>query len=246
MGLVLHLICRKWGLVALFFCGLPLLASAQLRGRVIDEQDGKILVGAVVRVKGSDIVRQSDSAGRFSIPAGAVAPSGRLVVSLTGYVSAEFDYAVSLDNIVRLKVDVQVLDQVMVSTGYQKISRERATGSFVKVDELLLNRSSTTDLLSRLEGTVPGLVFDRRGIEPELDRGTTKVRIRGESSINAASEPLVVVDNFPYEGDLSNIDPNDIESVTVLKDAAAASIWGARAGNGVIVVTTKKANIVPR
>lgn len=131
--------------------------------------------------------------------------------------------------------DIQELDEAnVVSTGYQKVSRGRAVGSFDVIDNKLLNRTSSIDILSRLENLSPGLLFntgDAADTDPFL--------IRGRSTITADAAPLIVLDNFPYDGDLNNINPNDIESVTVLKDASAASIWGARAGNGVIVITTK-------
>jgi len=122
----------------------------------------------------------------------------------------------------------------VVSTGYQQIPRERATGSFEVVDSSLFHRRIGPNVIDRLENIVPGVVFDRSPGAPD------PLLVRGRSTIFAEAAPLIVLDNFPYEGDLNSINPNDIESVTVLKDAAAASIWGARAGNGVIVITTKK------
>ncbi|MBB2143939.1 SusC/RagA family TonB-linked outer membrane protein [Pedobacter sp. LMG 31464] len=224
-------------LILCFLLGLTVASFGQIKGRVVDGADGRSLSSAVIKVKGSSFVVMSDSSGRFVVPS----ESKVLLVSLTGYAPMEQVVAgAELGVLVRLVASIKLLDQVVVNTGYQQLVRERVTGSFVKVDSALLNRSASADLLGRLEGTVPGLVFDRRGVEPEFDRSTTKLRIRGESSINVATEPLVVVDNFPYEGDLTNINPSDVESVTVLKDAAAASIWGAKAGNGVIVITTKK------
>jgi TonB-linked SusC/RagA family outer membrane protein len=129
---------------------------------------------------------------------------------------------------------VITLDEVTVSTGYQKIPKERATGSFVQLDNKDFNRRVSTDVLSRLDGMVSGLTFNTNTAK------TNDISIRGMSTIFSNTQPLLVVDNFPYDGDIRNLNPNDIESVTVLKDAAAASIWGARAGNGVIVITTKK------
>ena len=123
------------------------------------------------------------------------------------------------------------------STGYQKIPKERATGSFVQVDSMLLNRSVSTNILDRLDGVTSGLIFNKN-----KPNGTfTDISIRGRSTIFGNDKPLIVLDNFPYEGDASNINPNDVASITVLKDAAAASIWGTRAGNGVIVINTKNA-----
>lgn len=126
------------------------------------------------------------------------------------------------------------LQEVTVSTGYQKIPKERATGSFVQVEKKEFNRRVSTDVLSRLDGIVSGLTFNTNTGK------SNDISIRGMSTIFSNTQPLIVVDNFPYDGDIRNLNPNDVESITVLKDAAAASIWGARAGNGVIVITTKK------
>lgn len=130
--------------------------------------------------------------------------------------------------------DTLHIEEIEINTGYQRIPKERVTGSFVFVDSALLNRTVSTDILSRLEGVVGGLLFDKgRTNEQNLS-------IRGPSSLSqGGSPPLIILDNFEYNGDLRNINPNDIAGVTVLRDAAAASIWGAKAGNGVIVITTK-------
>src|SRR5690606_27522211 len=123
----------------------------------------------------------------------------------------------------------------VVSTGYQSIPKERATGSFAHVNSEMLNRNPSMNILSRLDGITNGLLLDQNTGNPD------RISVRGRSTLFSSTRPLIVVDNFPFEGDISNISPNDIESVTVLKDAAAASIWGVRSGNGVIVITTKKA-----
>jgi len=127
-----------------------------------------------------------------------------------------------------------VIDEVsVVASGYQSIPKERATGSFSKVDNATFNRQVSTDVISRLKGIAPSILFDERS-------GSPKLTIRGQATIFGNDQPLIVVDNFPYEGDINNINPNDIEDIDILKDAAAASIWGVRAGNGVIVIKTKK------
>ncbi|RYZ16338.1 MAG: SusC/RagA family TonB-linked outer membrane protein, partial [Sphingobacteriales bacterium] len=128
---------------------------------------------------------------------------------------------------------VQAMEDITLYSGYQKIAKERATGSFEAVDKKLFARQAAPDVLSRLEGLVTGLYVSKTG-----DR---EMNLRGLSTLTAGTAPLLVVDNFPYDGDISNINPEDIESITVLKDAAAASVWGARSANGVIVVTTKRA-----
>lgn len=123
--------------------------------------------------------------------------------------------------------------QEFVYTGYQTLSRERSTGSFDQVNNKLLNRKVTGNILSRLDGVTSGLQFDKR-------YGTSGLAVRGLSTISKQTmNPLIVVDAFAFDGDISAINPNDVESVSILKEAAASAIWGARAGNGVIVITTK-------
>lgn len=131
------------------------------------------------------------------------------------------------------------LQQVeIVSTGYQKTPKERATGSFVLVDSSQLNRRVSSDILGRLEGITSGLLFNKNTLIS--NSGGLDLSIRGRSTIYANDQPLIILDNFPFYRDFNSINPNDIANITVLKDAAAASIWGVRAGNGVIVMTTKK------
>jgi TonB-linked SusC/RagA family outer membrane protein len=138
--------------------------------------------------------------------------------------------------------DVNSLDEIIISNGYQKVPKERLTGSFEVLDSKTINRSSSSNILDRLNGLVSGVVFNTRNtnVANPLPKGQPEFTIRGLSSINANKNPLIIVDNFPYKDDINNLNPNDVESITVLKDAGAASIWGAQAGNGVIVITTKK------
>lgn len=129
---------------------------------------------------------------------------------------------------------VKELEEVIISTGYQTIPKERSTGSFATIDNKLLNERVTTSILERLDGTTAGLTFNK---------GTgAGITLRGLSTLGgmADNQLLIIVDNFIYNGNIADINPNDVQQVTLLKDAAAASIWGARAGNGVIVITTKK------
>src|SRR5690606_26164856 len=124
--------------------------------------------------------------------------------------------------------------EVTMNTGYQTIPKERVTGSFVKVDNELLNRRVSTNLLDRLEGAVGSLVFNRSSIDEPT------ISIRGQSTVYANSSPLIILDGFAYDGDINSINPNDIEDITLFRDASAASIWGVRAGNGVVVINMKK------
>ncbi len=127
--------------------------------------------------------------------------------------------------------------EVIVQTGYQSLPKERATGSFTQIDNQLFNRRISTNVLDRLDGITPGVLFNK-------NNGEEAFNIRGRSTLEAgASRPLIVLDNFPFEGQINQINPNDVESITLLKDAAAASIWGSRAANGVIVITTRKGRL---
>lgn len=139
----------------------------------------------------------------------------------------------------KTKKDTINLNEVVINTGYYQIPKERATGSFDHISNEMINRSTGSNIIQRLEGITSSLNFDRRKNSRETSSAPA-LRVRGLSTIASDESPLIVVDNFPYEGDINTINPNDVESVTVLKDAAAASIWGARAGNGVIVITTKQ------
>jgi TonB-linked SusC/RagA family outer membrane protein len=126
----------------------------------------------------------------------------------------------------------------IVSTGYQQIPKERATGSFALVEKKQLDRRVSSETFSKLEGITSGLLFNRNTLNNYP--GNFDFSIRGRSTIYANDQPLIVLDNFPFNGDFSSINPNDVAGITVLKDAAAASIWGVRAGNGVIVIDTKR------
>ncbi|WP_255153604.1 SusC/RagA family TonB-linked outer membrane protein [Ferruginibacter sp. HRS2-29] len=173
--------------------------------------------------------------GNFSIP---VAATDTLIIIAPGYQPMRIAIDVSIPQplVIDMTAAAKALEEVIVNTGYQKIAKERATGSFTTVDNKLLNQQVGTTVLSRLESITNGLYVDRQ----TSGLGQPRFIIRGLSTINGPASPLIVLDDFPYEGDLNNINPNDVESITVLKDAAAASIWGTRAGNGVIVITTKR------
>jgi TonB-linked SusC/RagA family outer membrane protein len=195
---------------------------------VVQGEDGKPLAGINIVIKGTNRGTTTDDDGKFIIETdkGEV-----LVLSGIGYEQKE--WRVDGENaIFVLKVSVKNLQEVaVVSTGYENIPKERATGSFETISTINLNQRVTADIISRLEG-LSSLYFEKNSNRPAFT-------IRGYSSILGSNEPLIILDNFPFEGDINRINPSDIESVSVLKDASAASIWGTRAANGVIVIKTK-------
>lgn len=130
-----------------------------------------------------------------------------------------------------------VLEEVVINTGYQTVSPNEINGSVAVITSDMIATRTTGNIIDRIQGQVSGLSLLQG--KQENQNGTGLI-IRGLGTINGPLEPLIVLDGFIYEGNIDNIDPNTIENVTVLKDAAAASIWGARAGNGVVVITTKK------
>lgn len=212
-------------------------ASAQERLKgLVSGTDGKPLAGITIRTNGGQTIISSET-GDFSLPLA----TGKHKLRFSGLNVAQLDTVVSIPfsgifNIT-LSLNNLQLQTIEVSTGYQQLPKERATGSFALVSGKMLNEQVGTDIISRLEGMVSGYSIDRKS----NGGGGYGIIIRGIGTLRGVRAPLIVLDNFPYEGDIDNINPNDIESVTVLKDAAAASIWGTRAGNGVVVITSKKA-----
>jgi len=218
--------------------------AQRVTGVVTDAQTGRPLAGATVSSAGHSVAR-SDSSGRFQFTGTTVANTYE--ISFIGYKAQLLKYTPgkNLFFVVRLESEAFALREVTVSTGYQTLSKERVTGSFDQIGNRLFNRSTGTNILERLNGVASGLRFTGTAFNGVATTNTGRIlgiNIRGEATLsgNVSKDPLIVVDNFPYEGNMANLNPNDVESITVLKDAAAASIWGARAGNGVIVITTKK------
>jgi TonB-linked SusC/RagA family outer membrane protein len=211
-----------------------------VRGKVVNE-NGEPLAGITIRVKESGRMAITDVNGEFVMT--GISPNDVLIISGAEIEVVEINVKGKTDLEISVKTKVTALHTVSVNvnTGYQQLPKERLPGSFVFVDSQLINRRVSTDILSRLEGIVPGLIFNHNTLNASL--GKADISIRGHSTIFANDQPLIIVDNFPYEGNINNINPNDIESITVLKDAAASSIWGVRSGNGVIVITTKEGKL---
>ncbi|WP_461531946.1 SusC/RagA family TonB-linked outer membrane protein [Sinomicrobium sp.] len=203
----------------------------EVSGRVTDAS-GLPMAGVAVVVKGTGRGAITDFDGKYNI---AVSEGSVLVFSYIGYHNQEVVVEEGQTEInVQLKENVTTLDEVvLVSTGYQTISKERATGSFSSVERAQLEKPASS-IAERLVGAIPGL---QSTVNAD---GSIDFEIRGKSSLYSNAQPLIVYDGFAIEGGLETINPNDVESITVLKDAAAASIWGAKSANGVIVITSKK------
>lgn len=203
----------------------------RVSGRVENDK-GEVLIGATVlnRTTGKSTI--TDQQGTFAVEGVA---SDNLEISFLGYTTKSLIISNQEFYLVKLKLNEESIQEVqIVNTGFQTISKERATGSFGTVAKEQLEKP-TLNIADRIVGTTAG-------VQANLDgNGNLLFEIRGQSSLYADAKPLVVVDGFPIQGDFQSINPNDVESVTILKDAAAASIWGARAANGVIVVVTRNA-----
>ncbi len=217
--------------------------NIDVRGVVVDSA-GNALSGATVTIKGSSRSVITGPNGEFVIR--NLDEKAMLVISYLGYTMKEIAAAKDLGRITMVISSGRLAEVNVVSTGYQEIPKERATGSFVQIDNELLNRRVSTNILDKINGIAPGIYFSppslggSTAIATSPGNRNSRVSIRGISTFKASTNPLIVLDNFPYDGEVSNINPNDVESITILKDAAAASIWGARSANGVIVITTKK------
>lgn len=215
-------------------------AQLMLTGRV-QADDKTFLQGATITLLGSGQRTQTDKQGSFQIS--SLLAHDTLQISHVGFVTLRqpVSLPIAVPLLLILHPSQRAMQEIVIATGYEYLPRERATGSFTHIDNKTLNLQTGTSILERLNGVADAALFD------DTKQLTTNKKlnfnIRGLSTINGPQDPLIVLDNFPYEGDLSTINPNDIESVTILKDAAATSIWGTRAGNGVIVITTKKGRL---
>lgn len=205
-----------------------------VRGTVVNAE-GLPLAGAVVKVKHTARQTITNEQGEFYLD--KVSDQAVLLVSYVGYEPKEVPAETRIAEI-RMVVREAKLDEVeVISTGYQDIPKERATGSFNTINNKTFNEQVSRNILDRLEAVANGLAVDRY---TGVSSGNAEILIRGRSTIQGVKGPLIILDNFPYNGNIENINPNDVENITILKDAAAASIWGTKAGNGVIVINTKK------
>jgi TonB-dependent starch-binding outer membrane protein SusC len=200
----------------------------------VREENGDPLPGVNVIVKGTNLGTTTDANGFFKIE--TVNGDATLVFSFVGYAPQEISINRRTKADVVLSPDVQSLEEVIV-TGYNTTDRRDVIGSVVTVKGDELKLVPANNFAQQLQGLVAGVVVSN----DNSPGGGVAVRIRGIGSVTGSNDPLYVIDGVPTTGSLNQLNPNDIESMQVLKDAAAASIYGARANNGVIVITTKRA-----
>ncbi len=224
------------------FVGLFLTVGAfaqqiTVKGHVKDAT-GEAIIGATIKIAGTQQGTVSDFDGNFTLKAD---PGATLNISYIGYQPANVRAAANL--VVTLQDDAQVLQDVVV-IGYGTVKKSDATGSVMSVEADQLNKGLATSPADLLQGKTPGVQITTNSGAPGAG---SKIRIRGGSSLSASNDPLIVIDGLPISstditgGDVLNtINPNDIESFSILKDASATAIYGSRASNGVILITTKK------
>lgn len=212
-----------------------------ITGRVTDE-NGQGLHRATVTVSRTGERVLTASNGQFQLTTPTITDSIR--VTAAEFKGRTLPVSLQPDWIIVLSSSVKEMETVVVHTGFQDLPRERATGSFTSINQSVYNQQIGTDVLSRIGTIANGVGANTAAAPPGKVKPSTGLSVRGISTLTSSiADPLIVVDNFPYNGDLANLNPNDVENITILKDAAAASIWGVKAANGVIVITTKKARL---
>ena len=219
-------------LVSLFLMVGVALAQTKVTGTVTSQEDGQPVIGASVLVVGTQVGTVTDANGKFSL----TCPAGKNVLRIT-YIGMEPIEVSARPNMrIVLTSDQTALDEVIV-VAYGTTKKSSFTGSAQSVGGEKIELRPITNVAKGLEGQVSGVQMTSADGQPG---SAPSIRIRGYGSINASSAPLYVVDGVPYDGSLSSLNPADVESMTVLKDASAGALYGARGANGVVMITTKK------
>lgn len=228
----------RWVCTLLFVFFYSLYAEAQpgtiqVSGRVVDETGAQIS-GASVRATDGSANTSTDNEGRFSI---RVAANGTLVFGYLGYSQQEVTVGTTDQQLtVTLLAAESALEEVVV-VGYGTQRREAVTGSVASIGGDVLREVQSANFSQALQGRLPGVELTQTSSQPG---GTMQIRIRGSRSLTASNDPLIVLDGIPFVGSMNDINPNDIKSLDILKDASATAIYGSRGANGVILITTNK------
>jgi TonB-linked SusC/RagA family outer membrane protein len=222
----------------------PLWASPGVEGVNATQQNRKVtgvvsdsqgpLIGATVMEKGTSNGAVTDLDGNFSLD---VHPNAVLVISYVGYTTQEVPVTGKTSVTVKLTDDSSKSLNEVVVIGYGTQRREAVTGSVANVGGEMLNAVAAPNAAQALQGRVAGVLMTQTSSQPGAEM---QIRIRGQRSLNASNDPLIVLDGIPFMGNLSDINPSDIKSMDILKDASATAIYGSRGANGVIIITTVK------
>jgi TonB-dependent starch-binding outer membrane protein SusC len=241
MKIWLRKCCKAGFALLLTLLAVTGFAQTSVTGTVIDDKSGNPIVGATVSVRGTNVAVATDASGNFTIK---VPTNGTLVISSVNYETKTVNVAGATNLQIKLAQGKGQLDDVVV-VAYGSKKKSDLTGSVVSVGTKDFQKGVINSSEQLLVGKVPGLEVTTGG---GAAGGGSKIRIRGNASLNASNDPLIVIDGIAVDGNnlagspnlLSTINPNDIESMSVLKDASAAALYGSRASNGVIIITTKK------
>ena len=223
-----------------FICmgiGMATAQTATITGKVYSEADGEPVFGASVFVVGTTVGASTDMEGNFTIE-NVPATATTIRVSYVGMTTQEVQIVRGKPMRVILVEDGVTLDDVVV-VAYGTAKKSAFTGSASVVKAENIEKRQVSNITNALSGAIAGVQITSSNGQPGV---SATVRVRGVGSLNAGNDPLYVVDGMPFDGDISSINPADIESMSVLKDAAASALYGARGANGVIMVTTKKGN----
>ncbi|MEC5164964.1 TonB-linked SusC/RagA family outer membrane protein [Flavobacterium sp. PL11] len=229
-------------LILVLLLPFSVLAQNIVSGTVLDKVSGQSIPGVNVNVQGTPNGVSTDFDGKYQL--GNLKNGDKIVFSFIGYTTIIVDYSSQKLINVSLEEDANQLKEVIIQVGYGTVKKKDATGSVSQIAEKDFNKGINVTPESLISGRIAGVNVTGGG----APGAKADIRIRGGSSLNASNEPLIILDGLPLSNAvpsgatsiLSTIDPNDIESFTVLKDASAAAIYGSRAANGVIVITTKK------
>lgn len=214
---------------------LSVLAQNNIKGKVVNNSNGQPLAGVTVSVKGTSTATQTDNSGSFVLK--NIKNGATLNFNYIGYKAESLVYSGQNDLTVQLTEENKAIEEVVVQVGYGAVKKKDATGAVDVVTAKDFNRGFQSNAEGLLNGRVAGVVITQGGRPGD----GAAIRIRGGASLYASNDPLIVLDGMPLIGtDLAAINPNDIESYSVLKDASATAIYGNRGSNGVILITTKK------
>ncbi|RYE24650.1 MAG: hypothetical protein EOP45_05595 [Sphingobacteriaceae bacterium] len=219
--------------ILLFVGSYTYAQNITVTGTVTGKDDGLPIPGVSVTIKGTKLGTQTNTTGRFSLS--VPSNSSVLVFSFLGYSTQEANANGNLN--ISLTSATNQLNEVTITVPYGTANRETFVGSAASVSSKDLTNRAVTNPLSALAGVAPGIQVNPASGQPG---GAPAIRVRGFGSINSSNDPLIIVDGVQYQGALNNINSEDIDNISVLKDASSTALYGAKAANGVIIVTTKR------